>query len=209
MENSLYFVKKKLTMRLFLALSFILFINKIMYSQDKKDILLQYSGESVTIRKMGKNHLMWYSEKNYSMITNDEDYQLFPDSNYYIVKPIVTVFEETDNQSFKPDIYVRIDYYYKKKQDGEVLKKEAETFSNLSYNVRPPAKVEEVKEATANKLHFTVKYRSNDCDFILEKDGGKESTIYFVYTDAKYPFLSYALMISDLKPIIIKGQKIN
>lgn len=193
----------------FLALLLLSFTCQEIYCQDNSNIVLQYSGEAVTIRILGQNHVMWYSEKNNSMIINDYDKERYPDTKYYLVKPIVTVFKERENQNSDPDVYLRIKYYYEKFENGKDIMKEAETYENLSYNVIPPAKVETLEEASTNKIHYIVKFRGNDSDLIIENGGTNDSAIYFVYRDKNMPLSNYAIMITDVKPIIIGGKKVN
>src|SRR5690348_13790928 len=139
-----------------LAFLLLLITSQKIYCQENSDIVLQYSGEAVTIRILGQNHLMWYSEKNSTMIIEDYDKERYPDTKYYLVKPIVTIFKGRENQNSQSDVYLRIKYYYKKFENGKDVMKEAETYSNLSYNVNPSAKVESLEEATANRIHYVV-----------------------------------------------------
>jgi len=185
-------------------------ITKVLYCQEIGDIILQYTGQEVTLRKTGENHLMQYSEKNNRMILSDVDKESYPDSVYYKVNSVVTIFKVKENQYSKTDTVVRIlFFYYKQNQNGERIRREAETYSNLSYNLTPPAKVKEVKEATGEKIHLILKYRSKNSDFIIEKKGEKGANIFFIYTDNEMPSLSYALLISNSKATIIQGEKIN
>ena len=93
------------------------------YSQSQNDILFQYSGQSITIRKFRENHPLYYSEKNNRLISYKEEVKMFPDSAYYLVKPKIVIFEakmfETDS---KPQVNIRVDYYYQiaKKEPAKI-----------------------------------------------------------------------------------------
>ncbi|MCP9750540.1 hypothetical protein [Ferruginibacter sp. HRS2-29] len=178
--------------------------------QDQKDIILQYTGDAVSIRKMNNNHPLLYSEANFCMITSDYDQQMNSDSLYYLVKPQVTVFKLANSESSKIDTVVRILFYYDKKiAAGQITRKEVQTFSNASYNLSPPAKVVRINEANQNKIHYVLDYRNKKSDFIVDGIGTKDASIFFVYTDKDFPTANYALMITNIKAIIVDGKKLQ
>lgn len=190
-------------MRILIAIVFLSIISFTGYSQKDNEILFQYSGQSISIRKSGENNQIFYSEKNDRLLTYKGEKEIYPDSIYYLVKPKVIIFSDKMFESdSKPQIKIRVDYYYQKSSSKL---KEIERWQKSYYpSIQKIIKMQDTREKDGKVLFMT----EDNSEWLVEetKDGG--ISLYYL-SHSKYSYLDFALMIPDCKSEIVNGIKLQ
>ncbi len=169
------------------------------YCQNDNDILLQYSGQSTTIRKSGKNNPIFYSEKNDRLLTFKEELAAYPDTTYYVVKPTVIIFSaKTFESDVKPQINIRVDYYYQKPK-GKIIK--IDSWGKSYYpSIQKVVKMQDTRE-TDGRVLFTMDDKS---EWLVEKDKDGSISLFYL-THNEFSYLNFALMFPNCKTDIVNG----
>lgn len=182
-----------------LSVLLLVILNTFVYCQNDSNILFQYSGQSITIRKSGENNPMFYSEKNDRLLTFKEELAAYPDSTYYVVKPTLVIFESKQFESdTKPQISIRVDYYYQK-PNGKAVR--IDSWGKSYYpSIQKIVKMQDTRD-TDGRVIFTM---SDKSEWMVEiaKDG---STSLFYITHNQYSYLDFALMFPNCKKEIESG----
>ncbi len=182
------------------AFLFIIF-NTCIYCQNDSDILFQYSGQSITIRKSGENNPIFYSEKSDRLLTFKEELTAYPDSAYYVVRPTLVIFETKMFESdTKPQINIRVDYNYQNSK-GKVVK--IDSWGKSYYpSIQKIVKMQDTRN-TDGRVIFTMDDKS-EWMVEIDKDG---STSLFYLTHNQYSYLDFALMFPNCKKEIENGRR--
>lgn len=190
-------------MKIIILLFFILTItNTYCYCQDDKDILLQFSGQSITIRKSGENNPMFYSVKDDKLLTFKEEVEAYPDTAYYVVKPKVIIFSSKEFESdSKAQINIRVEYYYQKPKGKST---EIESWGKSYYPTTQKIVQMQDTRNTDGRVIFTM---SDKSQWVAEinKDG---STSLFYLTNSQFSYLNFALMFPNCKKEIENGNRL-
>lgn len=169
------------------------------YCQNDIDILFQYSGQSTTIRKSGENNPILYSERHDRLLTFKEELAAYSDTIYYLVKPTVVIFSaKTFESNVKPQINIRVDYYYQKSTDKKV---KIDSWGKSYYpSIQKVVKMQDTRE-TDGRVLFTMNDKS---EWLVEKD--KDGTISLFYlSHDEFSYLNFALMFPNCKADIVNG----
>jgi hypothetical protein len=190
-------------MKLLLALAIFISLSKCVYSQADSEILFQYSGDAVTIRKMGENAPMWYSEKNDKILFEKQEMTDNLDT-IYLIKSKVTIFSaklfESDSKS---QINIRIDYFYKKTINGKVEERKIDNWGKSYY----PAIQKIVNLVDTRNMDNKVTYTMADkSQWIVQGGKNGEQTIFYV-TNKDLNYSNFSLMLSNCKTVMVNGKK--
>ena len=188
-----------MTMKILTLLFVSLILNFSAYCQSDDKIIFKYAGEQITIRKQNENNVMWYSEKNDKILTYKEEFSIYPDSTYYLIKPTITIFA---TQLFKTDtkeqINIRIDYFYNKGNDGT---KKIESWSKSYYpSIQKVESMQDTRNVN-NKVSYVMADKSQ---WIIEDGKNGEQTIFYV-ANKELSYSDYALMLPNCKTVKING----
>lgn len=176
--------------------------SSLVYCQVDSDILFQYSGQSITIRKSKENNPMYYSEKHDKLLTYKEELAIFPDSVYRLVKPKMVIFSaksfETDT---KEQINIRVDYSYQQ-PNGKLTV--IERWSKSYYpSIQKIIKMQDTRE-TDGKVTFTMDDKSV---WIVETEKDGSTSLYYI-TQKENSFLNYGLLFPNCKKEIENGNRL-
>jgi hypothetical protein len=140
-------------------------------------------------------------KKMTEILTYKEEFSLYPDTFYYLIKPTLTIFAtklfETDT---KEQINIRIDYFYSK---GKGITKLIESWSKSYY----PSihKVESMLD-TRNVNNKVTYIMTDKSQWIVEAGKNGEQKIFYV-TNKELVYSDFALILPNCKTVVINGKR--
>jgi len=190
-----------------------LFETQVCFSQDSENILLQAISPSVTIRQFSfetskqENFTAYYSAKHNEILLTKLDFERFPDSNFYLVKARFTMYKGREFKDSPVQTFIQITYYYLEKNKNSstgTQEVDINSFGKPKYPRR--GIVKDVTQKDINTIHFVINESSQ---WIMDNTGKPDDTIIYVEKNKDMPIHDYALMITNLKKIIVDGKKVN
>lgn len=179
-----------------LKLSIFLLIAACSFGQTS-DKPIKYSGSQVVIRKNKDNSVLYYSEKHDKILFEKDDFELYPDTEYHTIHPVINIFyakEFTDDKDLQ--LCIRIAFNYTKQENGKSITKEI-----INYNHKKTYYPSSLNRVTRTDENSTFKGRiiyhlKNKSQIMIDNDENGKKTIFYI-ENSEYSYLNFALMMAD------------
>jgi len=201
-------------LKLMLFIPLALLANKAI-SQNSDHVILEATSPKVTIRKYSmetskmENFVAYYSPKHKRLLFDKTDFEMFPDTEYYLVKARFKMFSV---KGFKDNpeeeiTHIQVKYYYVKSNPINSKSEEFVISRELGASYYPGLRmVKDVIQKDQGDIRFVI---DDNTQWLMENNGKSEDSIFYIDQNKTLPQLTYVLMFSDLKRIIVNGKKVS
>jgi hypothetical protein len=193
----------------------LIFITVTATSQNTDHIIFEATSPSVTLRKYGpngkiENNKAYYSPKHERLLFSKTDFEMYPDSEYYLVTArfkMLRVKGFADDPK-REETHIKMEYYYLKPNPATSKVEEFLIWRHLGASYYPSSlkPIKDFIQKDQGDLRFII---DDKRQWLMQNNGKSDDAIFYIDLDKSLPTLSYVLVYSDLKWIIVNGIKVK